>query len=212
MPVLPLVGARSSRPASSSPEASAVSIMVLAIRSLIEPVGFWPSSFAYSRTSPSGRSSTSGVFPISSRRLAAVLSSTGHRGEQDDRGAGADLGVEPVARAHVLALDVDVHEGREVVVLDQLRPERGEAADQVVEQLADGVAVRLDLPLAADLLAERGRDPNLRHAAALDPRVLGEGAQTDARAKPARPDSGSASAAFTQAPSCPRRTRRSRRT
>ena len=49
MPVLPLVGSSSRRPGSSSPEASAASIIAFAIRSLIEPVGFWPSSFAYSR-------------------------------------------------------------------------------------------------------------------------------------------------------------------
>ena len=46
MPVLPLVGSSSSRPGSSSPEASAASIIAFATRSLIEPVGFWPSSFA----------------------------------------------------------------------------------------------------------------------------------------------------------------------
>jgi hypothetical protein len=46
IPVFPLVGSRSSRPGSSSPEASAASTIVLAMRSLIDPVGFWPSSFA----------------------------------------------------------------------------------------------------------------------------------------------------------------------
>ncbi len=64
MPVLPLVGSSSSRPGSSSPEASAASIIAFATRSLIEPVGFWPSSFAYSRTDGFGVSrvsSTSGV-------------------------------------------------------------------------------------------------------------------------------------------------------
>src|SRR5436190_20063406 len=66
MPVLPLVGSSSSRPGSSSPDASAASIIALATRSLIDPVGFCPSSFAYSRTLPTGRSSTSGVFPINS--------------------------------------------------------------------------------------------------------------------------------------------------
>src|SRR6266487_4140303 len=66
IPVLPLVGSSSSRPGSSSPDASAASIIALATRSLIEPVGFCPSSFANSRTSPTGRSSTSGVLPISS--------------------------------------------------------------------------------------------------------------------------------------------------
>ena len=46
MPVFPLVGSSSRRPGSSSPDASALSIIALATRSLIEPVGFWPSSFA----------------------------------------------------------------------------------------------------------------------------------------------------------------------
>ena len=46
MPVLPEVGSSSARPGSSSPDASAASIIVFATRSLIEPVGFWPSSFA----------------------------------------------------------------------------------------------------------------------------------------------------------------------
>ena len=46
MPVFPDVGSSSSRPGSSSPAASAASIMASATRSLTEPVGFWPSSFA----------------------------------------------------------------------------------------------------------------------------------------------------------------------
>src|SRR5918911_2033843 len=75
MPVLPLVGSSSARPGSSSPDASAASIIALAIRSLIDPVGFWPSSFAYRRTDGFGASrasSTSGVFPMRSRRLGAT--------------------------------------------------------------------------------------------------------------------------------------------
>jgi hypothetical protein len=44
--VLPDVGSSSSRPGSSSPDASAVSIIASATRSLIEPLGFWLSSFA----------------------------------------------------------------------------------------------------------------------------------------------------------------------
>ena len=46
IPVFPLVGSSSARPGSSSPEASAASSMAFATRSLIEPVGFSPSSFA----------------------------------------------------------------------------------------------------------------------------------------------------------------------
>jgi hypothetical protein len=50
MPVLPDVGSRITRPGRSSPEASAASIIALAMRSFVEPVGFWPSSLSYSRT------------------------------------------------------------------------------------------------------------------------------------------------------------------
>src|SRR5215469_11940942 len=124
MPVLPLVGSRSSRPGSSSPTASAASIIALATRSLIEPVGFCPSSFANIRAPPGGgsrRSSTSGVFPTRSRSDPAVtrLRATGHCRQQDDGAAVVDLGLEPVERAHVLALDVDVHERRDLVVVDE---------------------------------------------------------------------------------------------
>src|SRR5437667_10740411 len=108
MPVFPLVGSSSRRPGSSSPEASAASIIARATRSLIEPVGFWPSSFAYSRTDGFGArrgSSTSGVLPTSARREPAVrgLEPTGHRGEQDDRGAGVDRRGEPSERPNLLS-------------------------------------------------------------------------------------------------------------
>ena len=87
MPVLPLVGSSSSRPGSSSPEASASSIIFFATRSLIDPVGFCPSSFAKICTPFFGESrgsSTSGVLPISSSTewesgLVATRA-TGHRG------------------------------------------------------------------------------------------------------------------------------------
>ena len=65
-------------------------------------------------------SSTSGVLPTRSSRTRRGLSATRHGGQQDHRRAVVDLGLEPVLRAHVLALDVDVHERREAVVLEQL--------------------------------------------------------------------------------------------
>src|ERR1700761_4701302 len=99
MPVLPDVGSSSLRPGSSSPAASAASIMASATRSLIEPVGFWPSSFAYSRTDGFGvsrGSSTSGVLPTRSRGEPALrrLDPTGHGGEKDHGGAVAHRRVE----------------------------------------------------------------------------------------------------------------------
>src|SRR5581483_2852496 len=174
MPVLPDVGSSSSRPGSSSPAASAASIIASATRSLIEPVGFWPSSFAYRRTEGFGerrRSSTSGVLPTSSRREPAVrrLEPTGHGGEEDHSGAVVDRGVEPVERPDVLALEVDVHERSDLVVLDELRPEPGEARHQVVEELAHRAAVGGHLADAADLAAQLRGDADQAHACAVLP-------------------------------------------
>ena len=114
MPVFPLVGSSRRRPGSSSPDASAASSIAFATRSLIEPVGFCPSSFANRRTDGFGESrgsSTSGVDPTRSRSDAgSALTATGHRRQEDQLVAVAHLGVEPVARADVLAAHVDVHE------------------------------------------------------------------------------------------------------
>ena len=70
IPVLPLVGSRIVRSEVSSPDASATSTIFSAIRSFMEPVGFWPSSFAQIRTPGVGDirgMPTSGVSPIASR-------------------------------------------------------------------------------------------------------------------------------------------------
>src|ERR1700730_9073871 len=138
MPVFPLVGSSSSRPGCNSPDASAASIIALATRSLIEPVGFSPSSFAYMRTDGFGvsrLSSTSGVLPTSERRLSATsgLGTAGHGREQDHRRAKRNRCLEAVECAHVLALDVDVHERGDIVVLHELRAQTGKAGHQVVE-------------------------------------------------------------------------------
>src|SRR5436190_11164475 len=171
MPVLPEVGSSSSRPGSSSPAASAASIIATPTRSLIEPVGFWPSSFAYRRTEGFGESrgsSTSGVFPTRSSRepLVAALDTARHRGEEDHGRSMLDRRVKAVERPDVLSLDVDVHEGRDLVVLHELRPERREAGHQVVEQFADGAAFGWHFAHASDLAAQLGWDPDDAHACA----------------------------------------------
>ena len=71
--MLPEVGSRIVLSAVSSPEDSAASIMARAIRSLVEPVGLFPSSFAQIRTP--GREDirgrpTNGVLPIADRMSA----------------------------------------------------------------------------------------------------------------------------------------------
>src|SRR5919199_6832042 len=130
----------------------------------------WTPCFGASR-----RSSTSGVLPIRSRSDGAttVLRTAGHCGKQDDRAALAHRRLESVQRAHVLALDVDVHERREVLVLDQLLAQRRESSHQVLEQLADVLAVGLDLPLAVRLRAQRRWNANGTHAAAPSVGVFG---------------------------------------
>src|SRR5215218_10634827 len=73
MPVLPLVGSRIVAPGCSDPAFSAASIIAIAARSLIEPVGLWSSSLAQSRTSGVGDSDgspTRGVPPSESTREA----------------------------------------------------------------------------------------------------------------------------------------------
>src|SRR5213082_1275499 len=164
MPVFPLVGSRRCRPGSSSPAASAASTIALATRSLIEPVGFWPSSFAKMRAPPRGdsrRSSTSGVDPTRSRRLGTTIwlrTAAGHGGQQDHGRAVLHLGLEPVQRAYVLALDVDVHERGDLVVVHELRAQAGKAADEIVQQLAHGAAGGVHLALAIGLGAKRRWD------------------------------------------------------
>src|SRR5581483_354811 len=163
IPVFPLVGSSSARPGSSSPEASAASIIASATRSLIDPVGFAPSSLAYSWTPGFGDSrvsSTSGVPPTRSRTLGASLLATGHRREQDHGRAFADRGLELVERADVLAVDVDVR------VLE-LPLEAGEAGGEIVQELADRRAAGRHLALAADGGAQGRWDPDLGHARAL---------------------------------------------
>src|SRR3954462_3301914 len=117
MPVFPLVGSSSSRPGSSSPEASAASIIALAPRSLIEPVGFWPSSFAKIRTPSLGErrcSSTSGVLPTRSSSEGTVrLGTAGPGREEHPGGAALHRRVQAVQRADVLALEEDVDERRD---------------------------------------------------------------------------------------------------
>src|SRR5947208_8715167 len=80
MPVFPLVASSSTLSGVSSPDASADSIIFLAIRSLSDPVGLSPSSFAHSRTDGFGDirgMPTSRVLPIASRmsadRMPAII-------------------------------------------------------------------------------------------------------------------------------------------
>src|SRR3954454_11998978 len=108
----------------------------------------------------SRRSSTSGVLPIRSR---SELPTTGHRRKQDDSRRVADWGVETVARAHVLAVDVDVDEGSDLAFSVDALPERGNADAEVLEQLADCRARGFDLARAARLGAKHRRDPHDAH-------------------------------------------------
>src|SRR5206468_3175582 len=114
------------------------------------------------------RNSISGVWPTRSSRDSPVPRrlATGHRREKDHGVAVLHRRLEAVERPYVLALDVDVDERRDVVVLDELRSQPGEARDQVVEQLAHGRARGGHLALAAGLGAKRGWNADGLHACA----------------------------------------------
>src|SRR3954447_13748868 len=117
MPVLPLVGSRIVAPGWSFPSFSAASIIEMAARSLIEPVGLWSSSLAHSRTSAVGDSDgspTSGVLPSESTseakramgspgcgagRGGSGSAAAGDRGEDGDRVAVLDGGVQRTGEA-----------------------------------------------------------------------------------------------------------------
>src|SRR3712207_5297918 len=91
IPVFPLVGSRMVSPGLSLPSFSAASIIEMAARSLIDPVGLWSSSLAHSRTSGVGDmlgSPTSGVPPSESTREAKRA--MGELFRETDGGAASD--------------------------------------------------------------------------------------------------------------------------
>ena len=90
---------------------------------------------------------------------------TGHRRQENHRRAGRHFGLEPVERAHVLALDVDVDERRDVTILDELRAQSRKTSQQVLEQITNVVALGCDLALAVRVDAERRWDPDDAHLA-----------------------------------------------
>src|SRR3954470_7749322 len=180
MPVLPLVGSRIVAPGCSEPSFSAASIIAIAARSLIDPVGLWSSSLAHSRTSGVGDrlgSPTSGVPPRESTSEAkrAIRALPGRRTGRGSRSAAArdrredrhrvavlDLGVERTGEAHVLVVDVDVDEAVQLALLgDEAVLQAGVLAVEVVDERAEGGAAALDGLVAAGVGAQDGRDPDL---------------------------------------------------
>src|SRR3954453_13878064 len=177
MPVLPLVGSRMVAPGFRDPSFSAASIILIAARSLIDPVGLWSSSLAHSRTSGVGDrfgSPTSGGPPRESTREAKRAtrplpgkvwgrrSAPRHRREDGDRVAVLDLGVEGAGEAHVLVVDVDVDEAVQLPLIgDQTVLDARVLAVQVVDERAERVPAALDGLVAAGVGAQDGRDPDL---------------------------------------------------
>src|SRR6476661_10919008 len=167
MPVLPLVGSRIVDPGCSEPSFSAASIMAIAARSLIDPVGLWSSSLAHSRTSGVGDrfgSPTSGVPPRESTSEAkrAMGSAAGDGREDGDRVAVLDLGVERTGEPDVLVVDVDVHEAVQLALVgDEAVLQAGVLAVEVVDERAQRGAAALDGLVAAGVGAQDGRDPDL---------------------------------------------------
>src|SRR3954452_17202729 len=138
IPVLPDVGSRIVQPGRSVPSFSATSTIFSAARSLMEPVGFWSSSLAHSRTSGEGESRgrpTSGVLPTESRAESKRTRTGSARGlaesgldvpdraassrdgwEYDDLVTVAHRRLEPTGESDVLVVDVDVDESPQVAV------------------------------------------------------------------------------------------------
>src|ERR671937_785602 len=106
-----------------------------------------------------GSSSTSGVPPTRSRTLGtvALAATAGHGRQEDDGVAGRDGGVVAVLGPDVLAADVDVREL-------ELALERGKARHEVVEEVADGVALGDHLTRAAGVVPQRGWNAHNAHA------------------------------------------------
>src|SRR5919206_4147435 len=159
MPVLPLVGSRMVSPGCSVPSFSAASIIEMAARSLIEPVGLWSSSLAHSRRSGVGDSRgnpTSGVLPresTSEAKRAMTVSwvvrvgaggsrsaAAGDRGQDRHRVAVLERGVQRTGEAHVLVVDVDVDEAVQLALLgDQPVLDARVLGVEVVDQSAERV-------------------------------------------------------------------------
>jgi hypothetical protein len=159
IPVFPLVGSSSSRPGSSSPEASVLdgAGRVLALELRVEAdagMGREPRQLDERRVADR----------LEQRRRQRALAA-GHGRQEDDGRALAHRGVQALERAHVLAVEIDVDEGGDLVaVLEHLVAEPREAVGEVAEHLAERPAGSLDLAHAADLVPQRRRDADARHA------------------------------------------------
>src|SRR6266540_4477330 len=190
MPVLPLVGSSRTLSGVSFPHCSASSIMVRAMRSLTLPVGLWPSSLAKRRTPARGLkpfSSTSGVWPIASTRLANSMSRCSCRGracpahgaqqaaplrgaagnggqDRDDVGAADRRGqVAEVANVFVVHIDVD-ELAKGPIRVEQSASKAGEAPSNVVQHLANVGPLAVDDLRALGMGSQRRGDADLYHA------------------------------------------------
>src|SRR3954449_5525012 len=90
---------------------------------------------------------------------------TGHRREENHGRALAHRRVQAVARAHVLAVHVDVDERTDLTLAVDARAERRDARRQVLEELPHRGPRRPDLARAARLRAEDRRDSHDAHLA-----------------------------------------------
>src|SRR6516165_1386327 len=157
MPVFPDVGSNntwSGSPGASTPRCSASSIIASATRSLTDPPGFCPSSFRYRRAEGLGLSaltSTSGVLPMRSRidgyRVTASSeqrnsgsgpSTAGDGGQDRHLGAVWHRRVQALEVAHVVVVDVNVHElVQRTLVREHLARHARVLGHQLAKDLAD---------------------------------------------------------------------------
>src|SRR3990170_1978929 len=164
MPVLPEVGSRMVEPGRSRPSFSAAATIASPTRSLTEPVGFWSSSFAHSRTWGDGESRgspTSGVPPTVSTSESKRMSAAGDCGQDHHGLAVGHRRRQATGEAHVLVVDVDVDEAPEVTVLHQPLLDAGVVGLQILDHRAERLALRRDGLLAVGERPQDRRDPNL---------------------------------------------------
>ena len=134
------------------------------------------------------RSSTSGVSPIRSstddaiESVATSMSPPAIAGSRITVAPSCDRRLEPVERPHVFVVDVDVDEGRDLTVVEELARESGIGAREIVENLGHGAAARVDLPRAAYLCTQRRRDANCGHSVPSARRRLADGGRLVRRA------------------------------
>src|SRR5438876_5408347 len=112
--------------------------------------GFTPSSGGMSgkTAAPSGTSAS------------AAMSASGYRGNNTHLVAIFDRGLQVIQVAHVLVIEIDIHETAHLAVLKEALRDSGKFLPEMIERRLDRTAGHLDHGLAFGVLPHRRRDMN----------------------------------------------------